>query len=61
MGLFVLRDVLVRKENEGSVGGHAFRETEHKGLGLDVEVSEHCVGAPASQELDLVGVDIGTE
>jgi len=34
-------DVVMRKENEGSMFEHACREATHGRFGLDVEVSKH--------------------
>ena len=38
---------------------HAAGEVSGDRFGLDVKIAEHSIRAPASQELDHVGVDFG--
>jgi len=40
---------------------HAGRKVFHEGLGLEVEVAQHFVGSPTTEELDDVGIDVGAE
>jgi hypothetical protein len=48
-------------ESEGTGVDHALSKFGGEGMGLYPEVPEHGIRLPATQELDGVGVDIGTE
>ena len=52
---------LVRREVKGTAAQHGSGDTSHQGLRLDVEVSEHLVGAPATDHVETVAVDSGTK
>ena len=47
------------RRDEGVVTAleHESGETGHDGVCLDMEVAEHDVGFPATEELDHVGID----
>ena len=40
---------------------HSGREMTHKRLGLHVEVSEHLIGLPSSQQANPIRVDVGAK
>ena len=48
---------------EAKVSGdrHGGGERRHDGWGLDVEIAEHRIRAPATDEANKIGVDLGTE
>ena len=53
---------LVRCEVKGTAAQHGSGDTSHQeGLRLDVEVSEHLVGAPATDHAETVAVDSGAK
>ena len=54
-----MREVLPGQESEGAMGKHLGGEIADDGKGLGVQVAEHGVGAPASDEFNDVGVDTG--
>ena len=43
------------------MGEHAGRKVVHDGFGLDMVVAEHFIGAPVTDKMDDVLVDLGTE
>jgi hypothetical protein len=51
-------DFMVGQHSEVTAGKHAGRKMPHYRLGLDVEVAEHLVRSPPSNETNAVGVDI---
>ena len=52
---------MVREEAEVAMIEHAASELAHDRFGLDLEVAEHLIGAPSSEQADDVGVNFGTE
>ena len=50
-----------RGETEGAAAKHGGGEACHDGLGLNVKISIHFVGAPAPDEADAVTVGAGAE
>ena len=52
---------LVREQGEGAVLHHGSGQIRGVRQGLDMEVTEHFVRAPATHQPDDVGVDPGTE
>ena len=50
-----------RVEGEVAPGGHGRGERGHEGGGLDVEIAKHGIRAPATDEANEVGVDLGAE
>ena len=54
-------DKLAREESEGTAREHLGGEIVHDRLGLDMQISQHLVGAPAPDEADGVAVDMGAE
>jgi len=56
----VPRDVLGRMEGIHAVLEHVCREVMHEGFCLDMKVAHHKVRLPLAQQLDEVGVDVGT-
>ena len=55
------RNRLVRDQCEVASCQHAACEIAHKRGSLEVEVTEHFVGLPSSEESDDVSVDIGAQ
>ena len=55
------RDQLVGDESELATCEHLWGKGAEQGVGLGVEVSEHLIRPPASQEADDVGVYSTTE
>ena len=56
-----LRDFGVRVKDEVSGGEHASGVVTHDGFGLDVEIAQHFVGAPASNKPNDVCVNAGAQ
>ena len=54
-------DVLTGEKGEGTATKHAGREIAHDRLCLDMEVSQHFIGAPAAEELNDVGINLGAQ
>jgi hypothetical protein len=54
-------DVLVWEESEGTTHQHTSREVSHDRFGLNMEVAEHFIAAPAAQEADNVRVNMRAE
>jgi hypothetical protein len=54
-------DILARKESVVAALEHEAGKVAHNRLGLKVKVPEHFVRAPASNEADDVGVNVGKE
>lgn len=54
-------DLLVGDKGKISTGEHAGRKMTHEGLGLDVKIAQHFIGAPAAEKANAVGVNVGTE
>jgi hypothetical protein len=52
---------LIWEQSERPADKHAVCEIPHDGFGLDVQVTEHFVAAPSTQEADYVGVDLRTQ
>ena len=52
---------LARREVKGTAAQHGSGDTSHQGLRLDVEVSEHLVGAPATDHAETVAIDAGAK
>lgn len=52
--------VIRQSGNKGIVATlqHDGRELLHSGMGLDMEIAEHRVRAPATKELNGVGIDV---
>ena len=48
-------------EDKGSMVKHALGEVTHDRLGLDMKIAEHFVRAPAADETDDIGVDLGAK
>ena len=40
---------------------HGGGEVHHLGVRLEVQVAEHFVGSPATDEFDYVGIDVATQ
>ena len=53
-------DISIGVQNEGPMLEHSGRKVAHDRLRLYVKVAEHFVRTPTSNELDDVGVDLGT-
>ena len=49
------------KEDEIATVEHLGGEAFHEVIGLKMEITEHFVGAPASNKLDHVGIDVSAE
>jgi hypothetical protein len=49
---------LVWGENKVAVEQHAGGKVAHYGFSLDMQISKHLVGAPASEEADDIGVHL---
>ena len=52
---------MVGKEGEVAARKHSGRKMTHDGFGLDMEVAEHFVGAPAAKKSNAVRVNIGAK
>jgi hypothetical protein len=52
---------LVGEQSERPADKHAACKIPHDGFGLDVQVTEHFVAAPATEETDDVGVNLCTQ
>ena len=48
-------------ESKVGGGGHGSRERQHDMRGLDMEVAEHGIRAPATDEANKIGVNLGAE
>jgi len=55
------RHFLARDKGEGATGQHRGSKMLHHGHGLEVQITEHDVGAPATNQLDDAGVDTAAE
>ena len=53
--------VLVGNEDEVTSVEHFGSKAFHKGVGLEVEVSQHLIRSPSADEADDVGVDVSTK
>ncbi len=51
----------VRVHGKGAVVEHTGSKIAHDGFGLDMEVAQHLIGAPASDQSDDVGINLGTK
>jgi len=54
-------DLVVRVKREVASRQHAGGEISHDRLGLEMKVAQHFIAAPAAEEADHVGVDMGAE
>ena len=50
-----------RSESEGAMLEHLLGEVMCDGGGHDLWMSEHSIGAPAAEEFDGVGIDVGAQ
>ena len=50
---------MVRNEREVAVSDHGLGVPAHDWGGLDVEIAQHFVAAPSSNEFDAVVIDAG--
>jgi hypothetical protein len=48
---------LIRQQAEISRGEHAASEGTHKGVGLQMKIVKHFVGAPATDKMNDVGIN----
>ena len=48
-------------EPEGAAEEHKAREVSHNRFRLNVEIAEHLIGVPVTDEADVVSVDIGAQ
>ena len=55
------RDRLVRDKSEGTTDKHETTEVIHNRSSLEVKVAKHFVGAPATEQANDVGIDVGAE
>jgi hypothetical protein len=46
---------------KGAANKHATSKVAHDGFRLDVEITEHLIATPPTQETDDVGIHLGTE
>jgi hypothetical protein len=60
-GQLVKRDGCIRQEGVLATLEHAGREVAHDRLRLYCEVAQHCIGPPATQETDGIGVNMCTK
>ena len=60
-GGLIERDGGIWMKSEGAAKEHKAREVSHDRLRLNMEVAEHLVGAPVTDELNMVGVDVGAK
>ena len=49
------------KKGIGAAMQHPGRKITHDRLSLNMQVSQHFIGAPAPDETDAIGIDIGTQ
>ena len=54
-------DCLVGQESKGAALEHAGREIPHHRFSLHVEVAQHFVRAPATEQTNDITVDMGTK
>ena len=52
---------MVREKSVVAASKHLGRKISHDGFGLDVEITEHFVRSPASNEPNPISVNVGTE
>jgi hypothetical protein len=55
------REGVLSAKSEGATLQHTRGEGAHERVGLEMEVAEHSIGAPAADHFDEVGVDAGAE
>ena len=60
-GGLIERDGGIRVKPEGAAEEHKAREVSHNRLRLNMEVAEHFIRVPATDEADVVSVDIGAQ
>ena len=55
------RECLVGKHAELAASNHGGGQVHHEWVGLEMEVTQHFVGAPAADQFDDVGVNLAAE
>ena len=60
-GGLIERDGGIRMKPEGAAEEHKARDVSHNRFRLNMEIAEHLIGAPATDEVDVVGVDVGAQ